>query len=144
MRITLEQMTPDIQALLDQPVLARLATAHPESGQPHVVPVWFGWDGESIWISAFASTRKVKDLRRNPRCAVLIEPTVPDSKPQAILFEGQAELISEPRQLVMEKSLWIYQRYLGEAGVQAEDPQSWSRDPENTLICLPAREIFTW
>ena len=31
----------------------------------HVVPVWFGWDGESIYISAFRSTRKVKELIRN-------------------------------------------------------------------------------
>ena len=35
-----------IEATLAQPVLARLATANPRSLQPHVVPVWFWWDGE--------------------------------------------------------------------------------------------------
>ena len=49
--------------------LDRLATANPRTLQPHVVPVWFWWDGTSLWISAFSSTRKVKELleRRHAR-----------------------------------------------------------------------------
>ncbi len=137
-------ITPEMNALLSQPVLARLATANPLTGQPHVVLVWFGWDGEAIWISAFSSTRKIKDLRRNPRCAVLIEPKDSDAKPQAILFEGAAELINEPLERVTQKSLWIYQLYLGPEGVQAPDPQSWSRDPENTIIKLVPERVFSW
>ena len=31
--------------VLSQPLIARLATAD-QNNQPHVVPVWFGWDGE--------------------------------------------------------------------------------------------------
>ena len=71
-------------ALLEQPVLARLGTAARRTLQPHVVPVWFLWDGESVWISAFSSTRKVRDLLGNLRCAVLIEPKEPQ-KLQAVL-----------------------------------------------------------
>lgn len=137
-------ITPEMAALLEQPFLARLATSNPRTQQPHVVPVWFGWDGECLWISAFASTRKVKDLRRNPRCAVLIEPKESDAKPQAILMEGLAELITAPPELVREKSIWIYTRYLGPEGVLAKDPQSWSRDPENTIVRLKPENIFSW
>jgi nitroimidazol reductase NimA-like FMN-containing flavoprotein (pyridoxamine 5'-phosphate oxidase superfamily) len=137
-------ITPEMSALLSQPVLARLATSNPLTGQPHVVPVWFGWDGEAIWISAFASTRKIKDLLRNARCAVLIEPKESDAKPQAILFEGAVEVISEPLELIAAKSLWIYQRYLGPEGVLAPDPQSWSRDPENRIIKLVPERLYAW
>jgi hypothetical protein len=97
-----------------------------------------------LWISAFASTRKVRDLRRNPRCSVLIEPYESDVKPQAILLEGAAELITDPRELVREKSIWIYTRYLGLEGVLAKDPQSWSRDPENTIVRLKPEKVFSW
>ena len=41
--------------------LARLATCNPDTLQPHVVPVWYEWDGEYIWISTFRSTRKVRE-----------------------------------------------------------------------------------
>lgn len=137
-----EQEQP-MQALLAEPVLARLATADPQTLQPHVVPVWFLWDGDSLWISAFISTRKVKDLLKNPRCAVLIEPAQPQGSPlQAVLLEGAAELISQPQALVMQMSEKIYTKYLGVEGVQAADPQSWMRDPENRLVRLtPARKI---
>jgi nitroimidazol reductase NimA-like FMN-containing flavoprotein (pyridoxamine 5'-phosphate oxidase superfamily) len=137
-------ITPEMTVLLDQPVLARLATSNPKTQQPHVVPVWFGWDGECLWISAFASTRKIKDLRRNPRCSVLIEPQESDAKPQAVLFEGVVELIAVPPEFVQEKSIWIYTRYMGSDGILAEAPQSWSRDPENTIVRLQPESIFSW
>ena len=132
-----------VDALLAEPVLARLATANPANLQPHVVPVWFLWDGQSIWISAFNSTRKVKDLLRNPRCAVLIEPKTPE-KLQAVLFEGPAEVVTEPRSLVKEMSLRIYTRYMGPEGVLEAKPQSWCIDPENTVIKLTPEQTFTW
>jgi len=82
---------------LDQPVLARIATAQLTTGQPHVVPVWFAWDGKSLWISSFSNTRKVRELYDNPLCSVLIEPSSDENKLQAVLMEGKAEIIVEPR-----------------------------------------------
>jgi general stress protein 26 len=133
-----------IEELLAQPVLARLATANPKTLQPHVVPVWFAWDGKSLWISAFVSTRKVKDVQRNSRIAVLVEPKPGENKLQAVLLEGPAELISEPLSLVQEMSLNIYTRYMGPQGVLAAEPQSWSRDPENRIIKLIPERIMAW
>jgi len=133
------------QTLLAEPVLARLATANPKTLQPHVVPVWFLWDGSSLWISAFVSTRKVKDLLKNPRCAVLIEPVQSQGSPlQAILLEGAAELISEPASLVAEMSERIYAKYMGPEGVLAPEPQSWKLDPENRLVRLTPERRMTW
>ncbi len=132
-----------IEATLNEVVLARLATADPRTLQPHVVPVWFLWDGASLWISSFVSTRKLKELQRNPRCAVLVEPKEP-GKLQAVLLEGAAELIVEPRELVRTKSIEIYTRYLGPQGVLADDPQSWSRDPENRLVKLTPEKLLAW
>lgn len=133
------------QDLLQQPVLARLATASPKSLQPHVVPVWFMWDGSCIWISAFSSTRKVKELQANPNCAVLIEPKDPvDGMLQAVLFEGQAELVGEPRSLVAEISGRIYARYVGEEGLKSAEIQSWMVDPENRLVKLKPTRRLIW
>lgn len=128
-----------MEALLARPLLARLGTANPRTLQPHVVPVWFGWDGFSLYISAFASTRKVKDLRKNPRCSVVVD----TSEDGAVLLEGVAELITDPA-VVAPKSLEIYSRYLGPEGVKAADPQSWIVDPENTIIMLVPQKVFVW
>ena len=134
-----------MQDLLAQPVLARLATTNPKTMQPHVVPVWFLWDGSSLWISAFVSTRKVKDLLKNPHCAVLIEPSqAKDSPLQAVLLEGAADLIHEPASLVAEMSERIYAKYMGPEGVLAPEPQSWKQDPENRLVRLTPQQRFAW
>lgn len=130
--------------LLSQPLLARLATANPRTLQPHVVPVWFLWDGRSMYISAFSSTRKLRDVQRNPRIAVLVEPPPGSPGLQAVLFEGKAELISSPRQRVAELAERIYTHYLGEQGILAPEPQSWISDPENTIIRLAPENIYSW
>jgi hypothetical protein len=108
------------------------------------VPLWYAWDGKSLWLSGFRSTRKFKELRSNPRCAVVIDTTDDELNNSGILFEGQAELIVEPRELVYKKTIWIYTRYLGPAGVMAADPQSWIYDPENLVARLIPERIYSW
>jgi general stress protein 26 len=137
-----------LDAFLDQAILARLATAVPSKEnpalfQPHNTPVWFLWDGESLYISAFTSTRKVKEVRRNPYVAVLID--LPDAIDgvSAVLAEGKSEWITEPA-FVQEMSRLIYTRYMGPEGVQAEAPQSWIVDPENSIIKLSPQHVYTW
>jgi general stress protein 26 len=136
--------------LLSMTVNARLGTANPKTLQPHVVPVWFLWDGESIWISAFSSTRKVKDLVRNRRCSVLIEPSDPGNSSdvrirglQAVLLEGACELIAE-QPFVADMSQKVYEKYLGPEGVKAKEPQSWKIDPENRIVKLTPEKVYIW
>ena len=134
-----------IEEILNQSGLARLATANPKTCQPHVVPLWYLWDGESVWVSGFASTRKFKDLMSNSNFAILIEPS--DSKKsrlQAVLFEGQAEVITEDRIKIEEISRRIYLRYLGEEGIKNSEPQSWIHDPENMVVRLKPAKIMVW
>lgn len=133
-----------IEAVLAEPVLARLATTNPRTMQPHVVPVWFAWDGKNVWISSFISTRKIRELKHNPQGAVLIESKQEESKLQAVLLEGPVELVTEPRQLISEIASRIYARYLGTEGLKEEEPQSWLNDPENLLIKLTPKRIISW
>ena len=136
--------TPLIEAVLAEPVLARLATTNPTTMQPHVVPVWFAWDGKNVWISSFVSTRKIRELKNNPQGAVLIESKQEGGKLQAVLLEGPVELVTEPRQLVNEIASRIYVRYLGTDGLMEKEPQSWLKDPENLLIKLTPKRIISW
>jgi nitroimidazol reductase NimA-like FMN-containing flavoprotein (pyridoxamine 5'-phosphate oxidase superfamily) len=135
---------PLIEAVLAEAVLARLATTNPKTLQPHVVPVWFMWDGENIWISSFVSTRKIHELQINPRGAVLIESKQEGSQLTAVLLEGDVELVRQPRKRVSEIASRIYVRYLGEKGILEPEPQSWLVDPENLLIKLTPRRIISW
>ncbi len=133
-----------IEGVLEEAVLARLATTNPKTLQPHVVPVWFMWDGEFVWISSFVSTRKIRELKINPRGAVLIESMQEAGKLQAVLMEGTVDLVTEPRPMVRETASQIYLRYLGPEGLLDPEPQSWLDDPQNLLIKLTPERIISW
>jgi nitroimidazol reductase NimA-like FMN-containing flavoprotein (pyridoxamine 5'-phosphate oxidase superfamily) len=133
-----------IKEFLDRPLLARIATVDPQTMQPHVVPVWYLWDGTDLWISGFGSTRKFRELGLNKKCAVVIDTEESQADPRGVLMEGNAELITSPRQVVEEMSTRIYIRYLGNAGVLEEEPQSWIHDPENLLVCIHPSKIHSW
>ncbi len=132
-----------IDAFLEKPLIARMATAD-RHARPHVVPVWYAWDGTTIWISSFASTRKVAELRQNPYLSISIDVAEQNGATRAVILEGKSELITEPREFVASQSYWIYKRYLGDEGVLAKEPQSWIHDPENLLIKLTPEDIYTW
>lgn len=70
-----------------------LTTVGP-TGRPHTIPVWFGWDGESILIFSEPETRKVRDLRGNPAVSLALQTR--DEGEEVIFFEGDAELTAEP------------------------------------------------
>ena len=55
--------------LLESATLGHLATVA-EDGRPEVNPVWFLWDGEHVLISVRASTRKYRNVCRDPRLAM--------------------------------------------------------------------------
>lgn len=129
-----------VQKLLAEPLLARLGTANPGTAQPHVTPVWFAWDGERLYISAFISTRKAREVSENPRISVLIDTNEPT---RAVLLEGVAEMVAGTGE-VARISEWIYARYVGEGGVQKDPYAGWARDPENRIIQLRPEKVFAW
>jgi general stress protein 26 len=134
---------PWVVSLLAEPLIAKLGTANPNTLQPHVTPVWFNWYEGSLYISAFISTRKVRDILRNQRISVLIDDHTPGVVARAVLLEGVAELIDEPV-LVQELAKKIYLKYLGEKGLNESGPSSWVIDPENRIIKLAPSQVFAW
>lgn len=64
-----------------------LATTWPD-GHPHVMPVWGVWDGASFWSSSGGRSRKVRNLRADPRCVATTENPM-----QPVVVEGVAEIV---------------------------------------------------
>ena len=77
--------------------LARIATAD-ASGRPHVVPVGFrlSADGTVVEVGGhgFAKSKKYRDIRANPRVAIVIDDLASISPwtPRGIEVRGRAEL----------------------------------------------------
>lgn len=64
-------MRDDLRDLLDGPNYAHVATLMPDGG-PHCVPVWVGTDGDRIAFLTGPTSRKARNLLRDPRVAISI------------------------------------------------------------------------
>ena len=137
------EITPSVAEFLTRKLIGRLATALPD-GQPHVVPVWFLWEDDAIWISSYRSTRKVIDIERNHKCAIVIDIENANGGLAAVMLEGNCELVSTPLDEVRQRIERIYTKYLGSEGVLEPDPQTWLNSPENVLIKLTPTRIKAW
>jgi len=79
-------------------------------GQPHVVPVWFVLDGDTVVFTTGEDTLKGRHLRRDPRVALCVDEETP---PFAfVLIEGTAELIRNAPDL-LDWATRIAHRYMG-------------------------------
>jgi PPOX class probable F420-dependent enzyme len=63
-------------------------------GRPHAMPVWAVWDEGAVWFSSAVDSRKVRNLRRDPRCVVATE----DGQ-QPVAVEGRATVVDDERLL---------------------------------------------
>ena len=137
------EITPQAEEFLTRRLLGRLATASPD-GQPHVVPVWFLWEDGAAWISSYRSTRKVIDLERNPKCALVVDVEQADGGLTAVMLEGRAELVNTPHEAVKQRIERVYTKYLGAEGILEKDPQEWLNSPENVLVKLTPARVKAW
>jgi pyridoxamine 5'-phosphate oxidase family protein len=85
-------------AYLAERRLGRLATISPD-GLPHIVPL--GWsynpalDTIDIGGRDFARTAKFRNVRANPRAALVIDDVLPPWQPRAVMVRGNAEALDD-------------------------------------------------
>jgi hypothetical protein len=42
-------------------------------GAPHVSPLWFAWDGASLWLTSLVKSQRWTDLQRDNRVSVVVD-----------------------------------------------------------------------
>ncbi|MEV6672076.1 PPOX class F420-dependent oxidoreductase [Streptomyces sp. NPDC051162] len=68
------ELSDDLKKLLDDsPVFATVGTVQPD-GSPQLSVTWITRDGDDLLISTTVGRRKEKNLRRDPRVTVMINP----------------------------------------------------------------------
>jgi len=70
-----------------------VATVRPD-GRPHVVPVGVLWVDGRFYFNAGATTRKARDLARNPQCVITVA-----TSPFDLVVEGEAVKVTEEAKL---------------------------------------------
>ncbi len=104
-----------IDRLLHGASVVWLSTVRPD-GSPHLVPIWFSWDGREILIASKPNAQKVRNLRANPDVMLALGEAEEDF--DVGLLEGRAELLDAPSAAVLPAShLAKYRRQVAAIGL---------------------------
>jgi PPOX class probable F420-dependent enzyme len=72
-----------------------------EDGSPHVTPVGAMWMDGAFWFQTGSSTRKARNVERDPRCSVAV--SIRDAD---VVIEGDATRVREPDALARIAKAW--------------------------------------
>jgi PPOX class probable F420-dependent enzyme len=130
-----------LDALLREPIVARLGTIDPE-GYPVIVPIWTEWDGSAVWLVARARADYAANLVARPKVSLSI--VRDDAADIRALIVGRAEVVEGPGPLagrMEEVARRMARRYEGEAGERyIEDSRDWPR----LLVRVVPDRIVSW
>ena len=114
-----------------------LATTRPD-GRPHVVPRWGVWLDGRFWYDGAPDTVHVRNLNRNPACALHLE----DGK-RAVIVEGRSDAAAPPGpKLGAKLSEAMTGKYSSEGYAPA--PDSWEGPDSGGLRVLTPATVLAW
>lgn len=124
-----------VRCLRDDPVV--WLSSVQGDGRPHVVPVWFHWDGERIVAFSKPNARKVQNLRDQP--LVMLAVGSPGPEFDVELIEATAELPNQPAEHMMPEGFGDkYRDLLRRAGVSL---QRFAQVYSQPIVLRPTRFV---
>lgn len=125
---------PAADAALRSDPVVWLSTVR-DDGRPHLVPVWFHWDGERIVAFSKPHAQKVENLRSSS--AVMLAVGTPGPQFEVELIEAVAELPDEPATEAMPPGFVAkYRELLRRAGITA---QRFAETYSQVIVLRPTR-----
>ena len=80
-----------VETLLDREAIVWLSTVRPD-GRPHLIPIWFLWNGDAVLFASKPQACKVANLRSRADCMLAVGDPMADF--DVALIEARAELAS--------------------------------------------------
>lgn len=125
---------PHVEAALRDDPVVWLSSVQSD-GRPHVVPVWFHWDGERIVAFSKPHARKVDNLRGQPSVMLAVGTPGPDFEVE--LIEATAELPEEPAESLIPPGFGAkYRELLRRAGLSV---QRYAEVYSQAIVLRPTR-----
>ena len=116
-------------------------------GGPHVSPLWFVWDGTSLWLNSVVKSQRWTNLMRDPRVSVIIDGGVDFSELRGAEITGKVEAVGEvPRtstpdpQLAEAERLWGA-KYMNGSPFYADGGHAWLRIEPEKIVSWDFRKM---
>ncbi|NLU69935.1 pyridoxamine 5'-phosphate oxidase family protein [Streptomyces sp. HNM0574] len=141
------RMSPEeLDAYLTEQHTCRVATVGAD-GTPHVGPLFFCWDGASLWLYSITRSRRWAQLRRDPRVAVVVDDGREYGELRGVELTGRAVPVGEaPRgeadvpELAAPERLFAA-KYFGMDRMPHDGRHAWLRLTPDSVVSWDFRKI---
>ena len=103
---------------------------------PHLVPVWYRWDGQAVLVWTLAERAWVRNVQRDSKVGVSVQ-----EGGTALMMKGRATVHTSDGPEVDEEIRRITRRYVADDKVDGYIAD-WSE--LRTIIRIEARSVFFW
>lgn len=144
-------LTPEEQErILAEEWNMRISTVSP-SGRINATPLWFVWHDGRVW--AYCRGQKVHNLRRDPRCTVLVDRAERFRELQGIMIQGEARILEDAAAEAADPDLAEVRRIYGvkyhgghgEAASGEPEPMAPSaRGSSWRWVAITPTHVVTW
>ncbi len=93
-RRSIAMTSGEVDTFLARQKTCRVGTVT-HTGQPHVTPLWFAWDGDALWLYSIVDSQRWIDLMREPRIAVVVDDGDSYDELRGVELTGTATVVGE-------------------------------------------------
>jgi hypothetical protein len=128
--------------------VCRVATVQ-ASGAPHISPLWFVWDGSSIWLNSIVKSQRWVDLRSNPLVSVVVDTGDEYEELRGAELTGSVEQIGEvprsglPNAVLEEPERLWSEKYRSGRAFQPDGRHAWLRLVPQKTVSWDFRKLRT-
>jgi hypothetical protein len=134
-------MSPaEVDAFLGEQRTCRVASVGAD-GHPHNTPLWFVWDGSSLWLNSIVRSQRWTDLQREPWVSVVVDRGHDFDQLRGVELLGSVEVVGDvPRTAVPDPALESTERLFGEKYAGG----AFVADGRHAWLRLTPRKTVSW
>jgi PPOX class probable F420-dependent enzyme len=107
------------------------------AGRPHMVPMWFLWDGRTVSLFSLPGTRKLRNIAANSAVVLALEAA--NQGYDVVIVEGRATFLDDP--LINGAMPSFVEKY---ASVPRRwPPEEWAQKFSQTIRVVPTK-LTAW
>jgi PPOX class probable F420-dependent enzyme len=145
-RLDISMSREELDGFLAVPDTAVLSTMG-RRGFPHCAGMWFVPVAGELHMWTYAKSQKAVNLRRDPRCALLIERGVGYTELQGVLVQGEVQMI-EDHDAIVQIGMALSERYTlpaaGEAAMRPAEVEIERQAAKRVGLALPLARLVSW
>jgi PPOX class probable F420-dependent enzyme len=145
-RLDISMSAGEVQTFLAVPDTAVLSTLG-RGGFPHCAGMWFALVGDELQMWTYAKSQKAVNLRRDRRCALLVERGDSYTELRGVLVRGEVELV-EDHDAIVAIGTALAQRYsvpaTGEAALRPAQVEIERQAAKRVGLVLPLGRVVSW